>query len=97
MEDYYDDPVLGRLELKRNNDPHHATGYVDINKKKLSGGNWGYYAKTRLNLNNSKQTRLPGECYKKAREAAIYLATYLKMNPPVPKVSGSKKAGAIPF
>ena len=92
MDDFYDDPVLGRLMLVRGAG---KSGYKDVNPKhegdKADGKVLGYFAKPRLDLNKKEQTRLPGNLYKDPRECAIYLATYLKERPPVPKVSGRKK------
>ena len=86
MADFYDDPVLGQLELPRGTS---CTGYENVNKKELANGSVVYYAKMRPDLNEKKQTTLPGT-FATPRECAIYLATYLKEHPPVPKRIGGK-------
>ena len=86
MDDFYDDPIHGHLVLKRGIG---QTGYEGITPKALAGGKVVYMAKTRLDLNKKGQTTLPGS-FRSPREAAIFLATYLKENPPVPKVAGKK-------
>ena len=87
MNAVYHDPVRGQLTLKRSLTS--ATGYVDINKRILAGGKVVYYAKTRLDLNKKKQTKI-GDTFNDARECAIELAAYLKEHPPVPKDGGKK-------
>jgi hypothetical protein len=87
MNEVYHDPVRGQLTLKRSLTS--ATRYVDINKRVLAGGKVVYYAKTRLDLNKKKQTKI-GEPFNDARECAIHLAAYLKEHPPVPKDAGQK-------
>ena len=87
MDEVYDDPVRGRLTLKRSNIA--ASGFVDINKRILAGGKVVYYAKTRLDLNKKDQTKI-GDTFNDARECAIELAAYLKEHPPVPKDGGKK-------
>jgi hypothetical protein len=52
MEEFYDDPVDGRLTLKRSCTSQ--AGYVDVNKRVLARG-VEYYAKTRLDLNKKKK------------------------------------------
>ena len=59
-----------------------VTGYTFICIKKRRGA-VTYYPKIRLDLNKKEQTNL-GE-FKSAKEAAIFLATYLKVHPQVPK------------
>ena len=79
-------------------------GYVDVNERSLANGNVVYYAKTRLDLNDSKQTKV-GKKYDTARECAINLATYLKEHPPtaldpdrkVPPVHPKAKAFCLPL
>ena len=87
LPEVYDDPVHGKLELKRKWD---GTGYIDVNKRVYAGGRVGFYAKTRLDLNEKKQTKVGGN-FGTAEECAIFLATYLKEHPPVPKVPGGSK------
>ena len=81
MDEFYDDPVLGRLDLRAKLG---GTGYVDINRRIHADGQVTYYAKTRLDLNKKDQSKVGGP-YPSPREAAINLATYLKQNPPIPK------------
>ena len=92
MDEVYNDPILGPLELKSGKG---ESGYENVNKKADNGR---YYAKARLNLNLKEQTTLSGQGigFVTARECAIHLASYLKEHPPIPKESGSKKVLPIP-
>ena len=80
MDEVYLDPVEGPLKLQRS--LKSVTGYTFICIKKRRGA-VTYYPKIRLDLNKKEQTNL-GE-FKSAKEAAIFLATYLKVHPQVPK------------
>ena len=80
MEDFHDDPEVGRLEIKRSQS---STGYVDVNEAKRAKGKKVYYAKTRLDLNEKEQSRVGGY-FDDKRECAIHLAKYLKKHPPKP-------------
>ena len=75
MDEVYNDPVHGELKLQRS--LRSATGYTFICIKRSRGG-IKYYPKIRLDLNKKRQTNL-GE-FTSAKEAAIYLATYLKQH-----------------
>ena len=89
-DDIVEHPTHGLLGLKRSST--NQTGYVDVNKKELSGGRVGYYAKTRFDLNQKKQSKVGGS-FNDARECAINLAVYLKENPPIPLDVAGRKVG----
>ena len=91
MEDFYDDPELGRLEIKRGTS---QTTYVDVCEKKLAKGKVVYYAKTRLDLNEGAQSKVGGT-YENARECAINLAKYLKQHPPKPVAPCGRHLGDL--
>ena len=57
MEDIYNDPALGPLNLRSKVG---GTGYVDINERRLANGKVVYYAKTRLDLNEKGQSKVGG-------------------------------------
>ena len=89
-----DHHIHGMLQVRRSS--ANDSGWVDICKR-AKGNGFEYYAKTRLDLNFGKQTKIPDTTFADPRMSAIELAAYLKKNPPVPKISKKVRAADAPL
>ena len=86
MDDFYDDPVYGRLELKRGAG---LGGYEGVYRKWLKREKkYVWHAKYRPDLNLKDQKTVAGDGLPEPRDAAIRLAVHLAAHPPTPKVGG---------
>ena len=80
MDDFYDDPVRGRLLLVRSGESE--TGWKEVLGRELAGGRWGYRVKMNTDPENTiGQTYIKGNSRGTAREAAIWRAQYIFDNP----------------